>query len=114
MSEPAPPLTARQILLEAARLVRQGWTQKRFVYDTDLGVCYCAKGALNKVCTGDPGRTYSDAVAHDAHIALRSEVSIADGYHCTNLVGWNDRPYQTAENVATTMERAALRLPEAT
>jgi hypothetical protein len=93
--------TTREILFEAAELIRARGLAKR-VSQNSAGQC-CAYGAIGVATTGDAfcgadkamGATAAlSAALHDLHLG-------------GSVVGWNDNRYRTAEEVATVLEYAA-------
>ena len=102
----------QQLLLTAADVVEHvGWTQGQFAR-SDRGYAvtedhieagkFCAIGAL-KFASGDFSDNYQLAL-RPAIEAIKRSGRIADVVH------WNDRSIQTAENVANTMRQAAYKL----
>lgn len=95
----------------ADRIERPGaWTQGAYARDaggdsveanSTSATCWCADGALN-VETGD----YDILLYASALSALGGSVPL----NC--VVAWNDRPTQTAANVAATMRKAAQAVRE--
>lgn len=91
-----------EILRGAAALVRRGWAKDHYVVTKVEGpTCYCAVGAIHFVGTGDAyGGRQSNSV-YEAKEELRRLVAEHD------IVRWNDHYAKDAEEVASTMERAA-------
>lgn len=90
----------RQVLLDAAARVRRGWCQ-RALSDDEGGVC--ALGALYEVCTGAP--------EHVPELSNHPEFYRAydklNAVMMDSIVGFNNAPGRTAEEVAQAMETAA-------
>jgi len=99
-------VSAAAVLFDAAALVRKGWTRHELARDAHGGcvsvsspnaVSFCAIGAIERV----QGRGIMARNGHSAWELLSSAVG--------GLVSeWNNRPRQTADNVALTMERVAV------
>lgn len=104
--------TPKQILLEAAALIRQPgcWTQGVNARDANGIVvnsldpsaqCWCAIGSITKAADGG----LRDI---DQAIALMRTVLPSVAF----ISSWNDRPGRTAEEVAAKLEEAAATFPE--
>lgn len=98
-------MRAAEILRKAAALVRHGWAKDHYVVTKVEGAtCYCAVGALHFVGTGDAYGGRQSNQVYEAKEALRPLVPERD------IVRWNDHYAKDAEEVASTMERAAASL----
>lgn len=86
-----------EILRLAAAEVRKGWCQHR-TRDRDANMC--AVGAIRVAAGG--------AHHENTWTAAYKYLCQTLGLHFLQLSDWNDAPGQTAENVATAMEYAAL------
>lgn len=103
-------MTTAEILRAAATEVRKGWVQH---YLIDYRNRVCALGALYRVVTGDADRRLPND--HPAIVALTAYLP-ADTSRWRmrpvprdwKIADWNNAEDQTAENVALTMEFAAL------
>lgn len=90
------------VLYKAAALVRQGWCRNAPAKnaagkpvgprDADA-VCWCASGAIQRVCGGPED-------GWEARAAIRGVV-------CMDVTAWNDTWARDGEMVATIMEEAA-------
>lgn len=98
-----------QVLLDAAAIVRKGWTQGElavdangeFVWATHPKACkWCALGAMT-LAVANQNKFVSRKLLKDAVAALSSAVGTRQ------LSYWNDAPERTAEQVALAMEAAA-------
>lgn len=99
----------REVLREAARLVRQGWSQGAFARDwkghtvlvrSFRATNFCAVGAIRYWC----GETNHD-------LALRAEQKLLEVLRrrdsALTVVKFNDAPGRTADEVAAALEEAA-------
>lgn len=82
----------RQVLLDAAKIVRQGWCQKAIERDG----AYCAIGAMNMAEFGDAFSCKGNSAYGKLWDAVGGSVAT-----------WNNAPGRTAEEVASTMEKVA-------
>ena len=95
----------KEILLEAAKLIRKGWCKEVTAKD-NLGepthpwsaqaIRFCAMGAIQRACFNKGG--FSDKPLYARVRRYIGEESIAD---------WNDSIGQSAENVVKTLEKVA-------
>lgn len=98
--------TWRLVLLEAAEIVRRGWCRGSL---GNPGGPRCAIGAIGQAAETPFGGSYQERF-HNAVIAVARHLlpTYRVNEHVGMVVCWNDRECQTAENVASTMERVAL------
>jgi hypothetical protein len=91
----------REVLRQAAALVRQGWCKNALAKDKDgkwaaprdpRAVCWCAAGAIQKIC-GGPNDGW------EAAAALRNVLFM-------DIQTWNDTYARDGEHVASKMEEA--------
>lgn len=86
-------MTPEETLLAAADVINQrGWCQGEL---KDKNGAVCAMGAICSVAQ------WQSREALDAHRLLIAEIG------CGTIVGWNDAPERTAEDVILTMKKAA-------
>jgi hypothetical protein len=100
--------TAKDILLKAAEIVEQGWTQgelARTVEDSPCGVSnpnackFCMSGAINKAVGNEHDGNYRRAMNAANSVAFRR------GYG--NIPEFNDARERTQAEVAATLREAA-------
>lgn len=96
-------MTTREVLTNARALVAQGWTQG----DWRDGSCYCAAGALRSVTRGMLGDAWVEAVA-----ALKAAIGRHRFCGDREIIGWNDTPGRTQEEVIAAFDRAIAALKE--
>ncbi len=101
--------TPREVLVEAARLVRLGWCQGEARVFSAERCSYCAIGAVSTAAMEGSFADEEDEEDHerscDAAISALEEALGAR----LGIVAWNDDPGRTAEEVAQALERAAER-----
>lgn len=84
------PKQSKALLRAASLLEKGGWIQGHYRKDG----AHCAYGAINDICNNDT----------KLEIAVTKKLQECVG---GNIVGWNDSPTQTAENVIKTMRECA-------
>ena len=123
-------MTAKKVLLEAARLVQRGWAQRTrrqnaegFPCDYGHGVRWCPIGAIYDVVVAHYGK--QDITGYDARtaairilaehlkkawpfwFALQVDPIVLQVDPTSIVVNWNDAPDRTQEQVVAAMLAAA-------
>lgn len=90
-------LSTHEVLVAAKGwLIKGGWQQLKWGSHTDGP--FCALGAIGKVARGE--------VAQPAKRAVADEVGIPRDAPAAELMGWNDAPGRTFEEVIDAFDRA--------
>ena len=108
--------SVKQVLTDAAQLVRGGWTQGAEARDATgqsieatkpAATCYCLVGAIRRAAP-------NCELSVESILALRKSPSCpigADG-NPVGLIYWNDTAGRTADEVASFVEKVAAELPD--
>lgn len=113
-------MTVAEALRHGAAQVRKGWTQG-VMYDRGKVCALEALALANRIRYADTFilNEYEIGPGSDAMLALAAVLPAASQHSlplvrsARSITAWNDAPGQTQENVATTMEFAALVWEEA-
>lgn len=111
------PTTPKQLLLEAADIIRQRGLAKRCLLSSDGKVCavgamYFALGMGDKIrpVLGLSDGDVKDFARSEAECLLLKSLEVI-GLR-SSLAGWNDRPERTAQDVINLFEKTALEIKE--
>jgi hypothetical protein len=101
--------TAKDILLKAAEIVEQGWTQGELARDENDGVRRTQRGYACKFCmTGAIFRAAGDAPeAYQVHLALTKANTIVQLRGYASIPKYNDNRSRTQAEVAEALREAA-------
>jgi hypothetical protein len=104
--------TDREVVLEAAQIIRDNGFGKREYYNEDTN-CYCVIGAIRQAVFGFVNRMLSiPELESDEYRQMNriekhiSRLLIAQG-EWENLISWNDEAETTREDVLALLEQAA-------
>jgi len=107
--------TAEQILLDAAALIRKGWTKGAYARDAtgqwvesikSTAVCWCAEGAIYRASPRGAVTVCQEAQARFSALFPNNGVG-RHGEEVRGSVYFNDYVAKDAEEVAQALERAA-------
>lgn len=93
-----------QILEQGLARLQQGWTQKGWAEKADGNVTYTADPLAVAWCAG--GAVSVNFTA----LAALNETLMLEGHPPTRIVGWNQQPERTKEDVIALYERTIQRL----
>lgn len=102
-------MTAKEILLKAAEVIRRdGHTKHK--YKNDDGAC-CAIGAIYKAATGEANPYAQGGICRDPNPEIARAGSVLKGKLNVEFISlWNDLATTTQEDVAVALVEAASTL----
>ena len=94
-------MSVAQVLIEARKLIAQGWTQGEYKRVVNGVECWCISGAIRQAAPYDDPRGLE-------FVALLRALRDDDFYlsSSSKLIEWNDAPDRTQEDVLALIDRA--------